>query len=90
MSEKVLLTPVEFITFKAGGMRRAARLVNQNKTTFWSWKKKGRVPSKWQQEVIQRLERDGIKITPKQMIYGEHVNGKTLAKKMPWLFNDKA
>ena len=49
---------------KLGGTRKAASRLNRPASTVQSWKGRGAIPSRIQQEILDLAQREGIEISP--------------------------
>lgn len=62
------MTPAEVIVDRLGGVRQAARLLNRPPSTIQSWKTSGFIPARHQAHVLDVAKREGITITPADLM----------------------
>lgn len=62
------MTAKEIIT-KFGGQSALARLVGKGQTTIAYWAKTGTIPAKWHETLLSIATRQGIKLTPNDLIF---------------------
>lgn len=79
--EKVHLSPAEYVIHVFMGVRKAARAIGLSATSVSKWKKPkgkdrgcdGRVPGNSHLKILEVATKDGLDITPADLIYGRSV-----------------
>lgn len=75
------LSPAEYIIHVFGGIRPAGRAIGRDGSAISQWKKKGRIPSKAQQEILEIAKRYALDITPDDLISGRVVSREPIKTK---------
>lgn len=68
------LSPANYIIHIFGGVRPAGRAIGRDASAICQWRKKGRIPSKAQQEILEIAKRYVLDITPDDLISGRVVS----------------
>ena len=57
------MNPAEEVIAKFGSQSALARLIGKGQTTVQHWRKTGRIPAKWQAELLKLAEQQGISLS---------------------------
>ena len=83
------LNPAEFVIYKYGGLRRAARVIGLDPSSVSKWQLKGTIPSGHQKNIILKAREAGLRITASDIIFGKEVGDIKVLEIMPWLHEKK-
>ena len=73
MQKKMKYSPPDYVIKVFGGVRKTSRHVGRSATAVSIWRKKGWIPSSAQRMIYNIAQRDGLDITPDDLMNGRMV-----------------
>ncbi len=70
----MFLKPAQYLIHICGGVRAAARFVNDNPGNVSRWQRTGHIPLRRAQIALKKAKAEGLDITPSDLLEGRKVD----------------
>lgn len=85
----MVCNPAHYAIVKFNGVRQMSRAIGVDQAFVHRWGKRGMIPAQHQIKVLEKAIELGIKLTPKNIIFGGEIPDSKIKSGFRWLLNKK-
>ena len=71
--ESIIMEPIEHTIRQFGGIANLSRRLEVPYQTVWKWQRRGNIPPSFQRRILLEASKDGLDITPEDLILGRYL-----------------